>query len=353
MKRIIALCITLSLLLVVRPISATHATGNPQLSSLSDEALLAFLDEYDVEIPLGFKETNAEICEVVRWWVERVESNPNTLFGYNHPTTLNFACAVKNAVNDYYCISPLSGSASTYTRYVLQQSTLWSIPTNAYSFNCYAYALGRSDDDYYPGYFSVGEFEPREIDSITSSQLADRVIADLTQSYSLNKKCAYKTTVRPNYDDLASGQTAICVRKGTDLMGNGDYHFARLFYETEYEYGDAWRHKPKMSYVLQFINYPSHSIPWVAEIYQANGPKLDEDGLTYSGTIYYIIFANNCSYSVVLVNDYHQGNMHYYQYTKTCVNCGKTETYTNSVLCGDPCGEEGLYPNHTIQEGIE
>ncbi len=343
MKKLIALCLALALFFAVRPVNTAHATGNAQLSSLSDEGILAFLDEYNIEIPEGFAESDAELARIVRAWITAVEDNPNVQFIYNFKASYQFSNAVKDAVNSYYDFTPTTGLISTFaSSYQLQQSTLWSLPSNASAYNCYAYALGRTDDWYTPGDFSP------EIDDLTSinvsvSTLADYVIADL-KSDEYGYECFVKQTNRPDYDDLTNEQTAICIRKGQDNLGYKDFHLARLFYETEDEYGDAWRHKPGPSYILQYIDYPSSDVDWIAEGYLAEGAVLDPYGTTYTDTIYYIIFAENCD-EPVLIHNYHQGASHYYQYREMCSICGKDETYTIVEACdGTGCSGHIVYP---------
>lgn len=353
MKKLIALCLVLALLLVVRPLSAAYTTGGAKLSTLSDEAILAFLEEYDVEIPEGFAETDAELAATVRAWIAQVENSPNTEFNYNHSVLYDFSNSIKVAVNDYYGITPNTGLISTFAAYQLQQSTLWWRPDNYQNFNCYAYALGRSDRTYNPGDFSE-EISYSEFKNMSTEDLAGCVENDL-RGDEYGYGCVTITLTRPDYEDLAATKTAICIRKGKYNSNDPDYHLARLFYETEDEYGDAWRHKPGSSYILQYIYYPSSSVDWIGEGYGPSGATLNTNGLTYTGEIYYIIFAENCAFGApVLTHDYHQGTTNYYQYTKTCTQCGATASYTRSEYCnGLGCGGSGLIPNNQDQEGVQ
>ena len=355
MRRLIALCLACMLLFVACPIDNIRAADNGLLSERSDGEILAFLDEYDVEIPNGFAESNAELARIVRAWITAVENNPNIHFNYNFTVSYDFSNSIKDAVNNYYSVTPSSGLISTFSAsaYTLQQSILWSIPEYPDMFNCYAYALGRSDMKCDPGMFSTA-FSNYQLSDMDASDLADRVIADL-KSDEYGYECVLKTTTRPDYEDLTSTQTAICIRKGQDDWGLHDYHLARLFYETEDEYGDAWRHKPGETYILQYINYPSSDVDWISEYYCLEGAKLNEYGKKYTGTIYYIIFAESCNDTTpILIHNYHQGTTHYYQYSKTCLNTNVTKTYTISEFCnGTSCGDPGVYPQNHNQEAAQ
>ena len=339
MKKLIVMCLAAALLIAVFP-SRIHAVESDKLSSLSVEGILAFLEEYNVSIPDGYANSDEDLARIVRGWIIATENNPNVVFAYNFAESNYLSNAVKNAVNAHYGNTARVDGITTFSTYRLQQNILWSIPSNPTEYNCYAYALGSSSWKQNPGYFSGTTYGVGTLANLTIATLAGYVVDDL-RSDEFGYECIINTTTRPAYDDLASGQTAICIRKGVDDWGNADYHLMRLY--SEDEYGDAWRHKPGETYVLQFNYLPSVDVNWICEAYNSSGAFVHPLGMEYSGTIHYIIFAASCDYSMpILVHNYHQGSKHYYQYSKTCENCDETVTYTESVYCnGTSCGGTG------------
>lgn len=115
--------------------------GYTVLSNCSDDELLAFLRENDIAIPDGLADSQEHLLELVRYFIAEIELNPNIEFIYNLAQLQDFAYALKFAVNDFYDVD---SSIQPFANYGLQDSTVYQTPSNMTSYNCYAYALGRS-----------------------------------------------------------------------------------------------------------------------------------------------------------------------------------------------------------------
>lgn len=131
-----------------------------------------------------------------------------------------------------------------------------------------------------------------------------------------------------------SGRTAICVRKGKVNSENiYDYHFMKVFSSS------IWRHKPSYTHILTYNSLPQNSLNWTNE-YALSSNDFHEGNTTYTGTIYYILFADDHDYvKNATTNNYHEGNYHYYQYKYTCKYCGDTYLEWECVPCA------GVHPN--------
>lgn len=251
----------------------------PMLSNLTDNELLLFLDNHKVEIPVGLAESQTEAMQIVRSIVVDIEQNPDVEFLYGLTQLYDFAYALKSVVNAYYgnaASSVLNPCASHGLRY----STVYQIPYNMKSYNCYAYALNRTSKCQ-PGQFSGHILTNAILKNLSIYRLAQYVKEDL-QSTSLNKQCVKITSARPTYSSLLSGQTAICIRKGDDGNGQYDYHFMKLFS------GNAWRHKPGETAILTYDYLPSNSRIWISEGY--DGYQVITGRVEYYGSIYYILY---------------------------------------------------------------
>lgn len=334
MKKLLALLLALavSFSLAIPAFAANTALdgieydGYTVLSNCSDDELLAFLRENDIAIPDGLADSQEHLLELVRYFIAEIELNPNIEFIYNLAQLQDFAYALKFAVNDFYDVD---SSIQPFANYGLQDSTVYQTPSNMTSYNCYAYALGRSSWCS-PGELSGhGDMTQTTLKNKSIYELAEYVKDDL-QSSTLNKKCVKITYTRPSYSSLISGQSAICIRKGDNGNGVYDYHFMKLFS------GDTWRHKPGRTAILTYDYLPSNSRVWLSEGYDGSNAILGD--IVYDSSIYYILFKSAHSYTG---NNYHSGSKHYYEYADICTGCGdqKANTTTWSVIncSGPPC----------------
>lgn len=338
MKKLLALLLALavSFSLAIPAFAANTALdgieydGYTVLSNCSDDELLAFLRENDIAIPDGLADSQEHLLELVRYFIAEIELNPNIEFIYNLAQLQDFAYALKFAVNDFYDVD---SSIQPFANYGLQDSTVYQTPSNMTSYNCYAYALGRSSWCS-PGELSGhGDMTQTTLKNKSIYELAEYVKDDL-QSSTLNKKCVKITYTRPSYSSLISGQSAICIRKGDNGNGVYDYHFMKLFS------GDTWRHKPGRTAILTYDYLPSNSRVWLSEGYDGSNAILGD--IVYDSSIYYILFKSAHSYTHSYTgNNYHSGSKHYYEYADICTGCSdqKANTTTWSVIncSGPPC----------------
>ncbi len=240
-------------------------------------------------------------------------------------------------------LSTLSASAAatqtdplSTTSAGIQDSVVLGSWNNSYlKYNCYAYALGLTNRFYIPGYFAYGKTEFDMTDTI--QEIALNVKADLksTGTNGLNHKCVKMTTVYPT--SIPTGYSCICVRKGTKYANPAetDFHFMRYS-------GSNWYHKPGRTQPLKYNYTPSASRSWSNEA-MLNGVYY-EPTIEYTGTIYYFIYGTQHADTVygLTGNNYHSGNVHYYEYGYKCSNCYEVigETMWEYLPCnGNTCIE--------------
>lgn len=303
------------------------------LSELSDDELLLFLEENGVTIPVGLADSQEEAMGIIRSLIIRIEKKPDIVFTYSLRQTCDFAYALKSVVDDYYGIT-VDSTFYPYSSHGLRDSTVYQTPSNRGNYNCYAYALGKTDSWYYVGESSGHNLTQVDIADKSIYEIATYVKADL-QSSSLNKMCVKIVSARPSYSSLSSGQTAICVRKGSDGIMY-DYHFMKLFN------GDVWRHKPGGTAILTYDYLPSNSRNWTNESY--DGSVARSGMCVYNSDIYYILFNSSHNYLHNYTgNNYHKGGKHYYEYADVCKDCGDQKTGSSTwvtIECsGPPCME--------------
>ena len=317
---------TLIALLLLTPLCALllspqEATAKEVLSELSDQQLLEFLAAYEIEIPDEIESVENYI-DGIRIWIVRTEENPAVRFQYGSCVLNDLSNEIKDAVNDYYGVSPQISPYST-SGYKLQDSTLYSWdPKTMKSYSCYGYAIGRNEllD---PGII-CGMYKP--IGECTIYELAQFTKFDLE---SMGYACVSTPSTRPTSQSLRSGQTAICIRYGYDGDFWHDYHFMRLF-------GNVWRHKIGRTAVLTYTYLPSDSRIWLGE-------GVDDEGTfpgnySYYGPIYYIVFGNTHAYSERYSgNEYHSGSRHYYEIVDGC-DCGdqRSSRWISKPCSGPP-----------------
>ncbi|MCL2079499.1 MAG: hypothetical protein FWH17_06600 [Oscillospiraceae bacterium] len=297
----------------------------PTLSAMTEAECIEFLKKNEIPIPNDFKDQDW-LGEFITKTIRAVEENPAYPFAYGYAVTLDFANSIKDAVNSYYGIEEIALSQlmadGIYapTRYTLQDSTVYGSWSDTYlDYNCYGYALGRTDIAKSPGYFSAGSFDI----NLPIFSMAALVKNDLKSS-SFSQNCVKLTTIRPS--SVAAGETAICIRKG-----HNDFHFMKLF-------GSTWRHKPGRRAILQYNYLPSTSRNWTNEN-SLYGIAYEGDTV-YNSDIYYIIFKSNHNSTYKWTGEhYHSGSRHYFQYGYICNGCGEITgmSWTNVACSGPPC----------------
>lgn len=326
MKRLGAILLSIGMLLVMSFGSDTFAADVPSsaatpkllLSDMSASTYMQVMSDYDIEIPnFGNYKDWEELTLVI---IKAIEQNPTyDAFGISNPKTLQYANQVRDAVRDYYGVSSIR-DITLLPQYTLQDSTVFGSWSDKYrDYNCYGYAIGKTSDFYWPGYFSGVSYNDFNLDDSIYSLALD-VKADL-QSQSLNQKCVRVTSTRPTLD---SGETCICIRKGPL-----DFHFMRL--------SGSWCHKPGGTAILKYKYTPTTSRIWTNE--RSIEGVAYPSTLTYTSTIYYIIYRSNHSTTYRWTgNDYHSGSYHYYEYGDVC-DCGYTtnRTWTRISCSGPPC----------------
>ncbi len=291
--------------------------GNVILSTLSKDEKLCYLERQGVNVPDDYVDFVISI-------IPRIEEDPDYPCLVSNPVLCDLTEDVKNAVNDYYGRADSTPSRAANS-YVLQDSTVYGSWDESYiNYNCYAYALGRTDSFYWPGKLSTvpSWYDFDRYESVYV--LACHVKADL-QSATLSNQCVVLTDVKPT--SLSDGQSCICIR-----TGDGDFHFMKLS-------GSSWYHKPGMSNPLKYNYEPSTTRPWTNEgVFRGVAHEPDT---IYDGDIYYLIYSTNHGTSTYrdTGDNYHSGSRHYYQYGYQCDTCGEfTNTIWRSRVCsGPPC----------------
>ena len=122
---------------------------------MTDEECVAFVKEHNIPIPNDYPDIGW--AKFIRKTIASVEANPDVRFVYNAKDTLDFANAIKEAVNFYYFNSQVTtASASSVGRTnTLEYSTVYASWDESFKrYNCYAYALNRTSGWYEPGSFS-------------------------------------------------------------------------------------------------------------------------------------------------------------------------------------------------------
>ncbi len=317
-KRIFALVFAITLMAL--SVFPARALENPAiLSDLPVEEQLEYLQEQGIEVP-------PENVRFITVLIPRFEMDPDYPIVISNPITYELAARVRDAVNRYYQRgSRPRPEAALAARYTLQDSTVagsWS--EDFLYYNCYAYALGRTDGHYWPGKFStvpnLSDFNLQ--DSIYN--LACDVKADL-KSASFSNRCVSMTTARPA--SLSSGQSCICIRRGPD-----DFHLMKLN-------SSSWYHKPGGTNPLKYKYTPSVSRNWTDEAV-LRGETIAPTTY-YDSTIYYFVYSKNHGSTTYTWtgNHYHSGSRHYYEYGYKCKNCGEftSTTWKNEACSGPPC----------------
>lgn len=299
-----------------------HTEMPEKLSSLDDDELLCFLTANGVTVEKGGK----TYPELARLFAQELEEDIFATCKLNSAFANRMFVGIRNimlADGDYTCNSVKRGFSAP--RYTLLYSQIYSWNSSTMpSYNCYAYALGRTDDFYEPGDFCGGEYN----DAASIQNVATVVKEDLK---ALGHVCVKIRTTKPS--SLGSWSKLIAVRKDTtyDFGGINDFHFARYISST-------WRHKPGGTAVLTFINAPSNSNTWTNENYDGTS---HQGSVTYDSNLRFLLYKNShgsTTYEYTGQN-YHAGNYHYFVYGYKCEDCGDyASTVTIRRACsGNPC----------------
>lgn len=267
-KNIVLILVACIVFLQASPLMADESSRDKvdYLKSLSETETIDFLIKNGLIIPKEDPNPYAW-ASFAKSIVGFVLSNPSeTISGINHETSYSFAVSIREIVLKYCGKIPSSAN-----RYSLLFSTKYCSWVSSFGrYNCYAFAIGKTDRRYTPG--------------------------ELSGSSWMAGNSAYTAAVYARQDLLAQGYTnvaifdipptisgndgVICVRTTSDKR---DYHFMRY-----YPYLGKWRHKPGTSLPIQYKYAPNGYGSWTNE-YSKN--DVDYPGsIYYSSTIYYIRF---------------------------------------------------------------
>ena len=221
---------------------------------------------------------------------------------HDHSDISSISCIrinkIKNAIRQQY---NLRDSISIVIIGIdeLEQSEMYGSWSSTYfNYNCYAYAIGYTDDFYDPGFTN-----PNHIitNSTTISTIAAYAKEDLQSS--LSYSCVHVTSSMPD-SNIVSGRSVICVRKQTNAVGGFcDYHFMKLT-------NDGWLHKPGSGAILHALSAPTYNTAWkmegigVFEIegnYYICGYYIDDEDAYYDSELRYLTFGTTHTYSTTWV----------------------------------------------------
>lgn len=231
------------------------------LSSKTGVECIEVLENYGLELPEVYREDKELAAISVKTIISDLDSGvlSNEAIPYNYTELVKLAWQIRSIVEEY---------DPTYKAAYLQDSTVIGSWNNSYlNYNCYGYALERSNSFVNPGAFSNQSFSM----GLSISAMADLVRDDLNSLGFYSTKSSTKPSSLASYVD-----GLICIRKG-----NADFHFMRGTNSTTY-----WTHKPGNTNPLKW-NYSSPGAKiWTNEaVFQNN---YIPSTTTYTSEIYYI-----------------------------------------------------------------
>ncbi len=231
------------------------------LESQSGAECIRTLESYGLELPEVYKNDETLAENSVKMIISDLNSGvfSSGAIPYNYTELVKLARQIYSIVQTY---------DSSYKAASLQDSTVIGSWNNSYlNYNCYGYALGRSDSFVNPGAFSNQSFNM----GLSISEMADLVRDDLSSLGFYSSKSLTKPSSLASYVD-----GLICIRKGA-----GDFHFMLGANSTTY-----WTHKPGNTNPLKW-NYtlPSAKV-WTNEAVFQN--SYVPSTTTYTSSIYYI-----------------------------------------------------------------
>ena len=223
------------------------------LSQMSEVECIEFIVENGVDIPDGFAD-NPGLGEFVKSIIQAVEINPGFMLVRNNNVVLVFFKSIKTLVNNYYSTthssSFLSPSATTRYTHTLQDSELYGAWDNSYyTYNCYSYAIDRTETWWCPGGISGNIFDINWPIDVMANYVKD----DL-EAIGYSKIFIDTMPVSPELDEKL-----ICIRRSlTGAPWDQDFHFMR--YNAD---DDSWYHKPGWTSILRYIGKPTNSRVWL------------------------------------------------------------------------------------------
>ena len=300
------------------------------LSSLSEDECIDFIISQGLQIPdelLDYPALGAFIKEII----VTIENDPDHIFVINYPVTFTFANQIKAVVNEHYGRTSVhSSNISRTSAYSLQYSTTVGAWLDEYlGYNCYGYAVGRTRpyDGFYTPYYP-GCFNPSTTGNFSiNMSVIDMALLTISDLKYMGYDCVASNTSYAGITSLATTHNVICLRK-CSTVGKEDYHYMKLS-------NSEWLHKPGNTHVLK-LNHLPFKRDWYNEgSYMGVTTAGDR---YYTGTICYIAYAENHSYSAPTYsgNNYHSGVFHYYEYVSTCTGCGETHQTWEALPCSGP-----------------
>jgi hypothetical protein len=264
------------------------------LSEMTEEECLEFIIQNGVEIPDAL--VNPGLGAFVKSIIREAERNPDVPLGFSYTVTHHFAESIRAAVNGYYG-TVQGNSAAVRSRFYLQDSWVlnnlgvWSNSSGGYwedvweNYNCYSYAIGKTDSEHDPGDFA----HPGSYNAISDMPVED--VAQLVKDdlEFLGYVNVYSTDTAPDPASFEPHQELICVRIGgyhddyDDWYSYNDYHFMKYNREDGY-----WYHKPGDSAPLKYKYHPSYDT-WTDE--RSFGGIEHEGDIEYDGDIWYIVYS--------------------------------------------------------------
>ena len=341
MKKVLCIFLAVITTLMLCVSAAAYDKELPVLSELSDEELLAFLQNYDVAIPSGFQE-HEQFFPFVRYVIQLVENNSNVSFYFGYLYMCRFAERIKAATLLYYGDTSISTCAGNHTHSLVENTSTYLWNENYGNYNCYAYAIGLTEY-YEPGWIKNGitanSPNAEAVVNRTPMDLLTLVCEDL---YELNYTNISYSTDPPDDSYITTPHKRVILMRTTNNFG-GSYHFM-VFENTAGTANDYYHHKPGKSIPLRRNAGISITNPWVEEGCVNN--VCSSTGLTYASQIIYIKFTIPCTMSYV--------NNGTGTHILKCSGCG--ETSGNTMLCvyvNNRCRLCGGYNPNAMAKGTK
>lgn len=228
------------------------------------------------------------------------------------------------------------GASTQSSSYQLQYNTwdgVWD--DNYLNYNCYSYALGKTDMARNPGNLT-------EQDCVDSSGRLKSInlIQQLVYDDLVHEGNNCIRSSKNSFSSPGAGVNLICVRNG-HYIGSSvetDYHFMK------YDNGN-WYHKPGGTAILKYKYSPNYQVPWHQE-YVLFGVSNHAD-FVYEGDIYFFYFQeNHTNITYTFVNkgthkaccrdcnhiQYEEHNMVVKGTRKVCSGCGYAINNNGSTI---------------------
>lgn len=121
MKKLVCLILMLVTLCLLVTSASASAEENRQLSGLSEQECIAFLESAGVAIPDDGDDWGGFAKAVIA----QVEEDPDHIFVFGYTYYQDFAEAIQTAVNEYYGVNSNVPHIVPRAAYVLQDSTVY------------------------------------------------------------------------------------------------------------------------------------------------------------------------------------------------------------------------------------